>query len=436
MHIGRRRIGAISLAVLVAVLVTGCSEGGSTTEASRATTSVSASASACAADLTACARRSSLGDLVPDGAIAPASGTPIRIGMMNQEASPAGSYTQLSQAARAAIDFVNDALGGLHGHPLELELCDNGFSAEQSVACAQQMVDERVPVVLGGIDIFGTGIDVLRQNDIPYAGGIPISAASATSSNSFQWSGGAWGATVAFAHHAAEHGARRAAIVYADFGPIAQAADLGREVLERRNVDTTLVPYPITATDIAAALPAATAADPDVLIVLGADSICRSALTAVRSSGTSAQAYYLGACATPAVTDSLGDNEADGAIFNVEGSISPDDPDTVLYGAAVDRFGRGLDPVGAGTVTFRSVMNVYRALRSLDDGPVDGGSVMAALAAQRAAPSFMGHPSTCDHQQLRGLPAMCSPQQILVEMRDGTLHQLGTWIDVGSVLSR
>ena len=35
--------------------------------------------------------------------------------------------------------------------------------------------------------------------------------------------------------------------------------------------------------------------------------------------------------------------------------------------------------------------------------------------------------------QFEGLPAMCSPQQILAQMEDGTLSQLSDWIDVGQI---
>jgi branched-chain amino acid transport system substrate-binding protein len=45
----------------------------------------------------------------------------------------------------------------------------------------------------------------------------------------------------------------------------------------------------------------------------------------------------------------------------------------------------------------------------------------------------MGHSSTCDGEQLAGLPALCSPQQILAEMREGELVQISDWIDVGQI---
>ena len=45
----------------------------------------------------------------------------------------------------------------------------------------------------------------------------------------------------------------------------------------------------------------------------------------------------------------------------------------------------------------------------------------------------MGHAYTCDGKQLKGLPAICSPQQILAKIQNRTLSQIGTWIDVGKI---
>src|SRR5690606_5592851 len=109
--------------------------------------------------------------LVPDSPTA-ADGEPFRIGMVNQENTPAGSYPELSQAVQAAVEYVNSQLGGLDGRPIEVEVCNTEFSAEGSTACGQRFVEDGVPVVLGGIDVFGNAIDVLVDNDIPYVGGI------------------------------------------------------------------------------------------------------------------------------------------------------------------------------------------------------------------------------------------------------------------------
>jgi len=77
-------------------------------------------------------------------------------------------------------------------------------------------------------------------------------------------------------------------------------------------------------------------------------------------------------------------------------------------------------------------MNLYSILRGLD-GDITPSAITAALRAQVDAPSFAGHDYTCDGEQFEGLPAMCSPQQILAQMQDEKLEQITDWIDVGAI---
>jgi branched-chain amino acid transport system substrate-binding protein len=331
--------------------------------------------------------------------------------------------------------YVNERLGGVDGRPLELQVCNTGFSAEGSAGCGQQFVEAGVPAVLGGIDVFGTAIEVLGDNGVPYLGGIPISDQSVRSDNSFQWSGGIWGATVAFADHAIrELGARRVAIIHGDFGSINEGAEFGRQVLERADVDVRLVPYPILANDLTPAVQAAIADEPDAVMLLAADAACAAAFQAMQALEVAAQKYFVGACAAPPIIGSVEPAATDGTIFNVEGPVTSDDSsdqDNQLYSAVVERYGDGLDPIGAGTVSFRSFMNLYRILVELGDGGITAEAVTAALREQVDAPSFMGHPSTCDGEQFADLRSICSPQQRLAKMQDRVLEPISDWIDVG-----
>ncbi len=84
-------------------------------------------------DLLACARKSTLAEWVPDTPTK-ATGTPITLGMVNQENTPAASFPELSQADEAAVAFVNDQLGGVDGHPIKLDVCNTKFTAEGSTA--------------------------------------------------------------------------------------------------------------------------------------------------------------------------------------------------------------------------------------------------------------------------------------------------------------
>lgn len=423
--------------ICVAVLATfaaGCSE--PEPDAAADDADPAPSSSECSGDaLLDCARASTIGDLVPDEPVA-AEGEPIVLGMINQENTPAGSYPELSAGVEAAMAFVNDQLGGLDGRPLELEVCNTNFSAEGSTSCGQQFVERGVPVVLGGIDVFGNGIEVLADNEVPFVGGIPISEQSVQSPNSFQWSGGSWGATVAFADYAAnELDAQRVAIVYGEFGSITESAEYAKSVLDDAGVTTQLVPYPILSTDVSSAIQAAATGDPDAIFMLAADTGCAAGYEGMQTLGVTAQRFFTGACVSPTILGSVAPEATDGTIFNVEGPISSDQPteDGALYLAVIDEYGDGVDAMGAATVTFRSFMNLYSILRGLGVDATTPEGITESLRAQVDAPSFMGHPYTCDGEQFAGLPAMCSPQQILGQVRDGELVQISDWIDVGAI---
>ena len=434
----RRWIGALALAAVVA---TGCSEpepeASDTTDGTDTSTDDGSRADACP-DLLACAREGTLADLVPDEPTA-ADGEPIVLGMINQDNTPAGSFPELSGAVQAGVEWINDEMGGIDGRPVEVQVCNTEFSPEGSTACAQRFVELGVPVVVGGIDVFGNAIDTLEDNGIPYVGGIPVSTQSSISPVSFQWSGGTWGATVAFAEHAiTEVEAERVSILYGEFGSIAESGQYGREVLEAAGVEVQLVPYPILATDLAAPLEAAAATDPDAVIVLAADTGCRPAFEGLAALDLDVTAYFVGACAAPTIIEALDPEVTEGAVFNVEGPVDPEipQPDFDLYFGVVERYGDGLDPVGAGTVSFRSFMNLYVILRELGADGISSEAIIDALRAKEDEPSFMGHPYTCDGSDFPDLPALCSPQQVLVQIQDGTLTQISDWIDVGAVYRR
>lgn len=388
-----------------------------------------------------CEESTTLGDLLPCKPVR-ARGEPLLLGMVNTETAPTGAFPELTLAVEAGITWINRELGGVGGRPLSLVTCDTKFSPEGSQACAQQMVDEGVVAVLGGIDIFSTGMAILEQNEIPYIGGIPAAFEQVKSPVSFQFSGGTWGAGVAFAHYAVDVlGAKRIGIMYGDFGSIKSAAvDYSAKVAEALGADeVTVVPFPITATDFIAPLTAANEGSPDAIFVFAADAACVPVMKATQDLGISAQLFLTGACAAPKTTTTAGAS-AVGTLFNVEGPVvGSGDADTSMYFDVIDEYGKGLDAAGAGTVSFRSLMNLWLVLSDL--GPdATRAAILEQLRTAVDAPSFMGHPYTCDGQQIPEFPALCAAQQVIAEFTAKGLRQAGKgqkktkWIDVAAIV--
>lgn len=432
----RRSMRFVAGVALAAALASACSE--SEESGAGEASSTTAAPSECTGDepvVTCAPQDTTLGEL-PEEPVA-ASGEPIRIGTINQETGAAGAFPELTQADRAAVRLVNEELGGVDGRPLELITCDTKFSPAGSQACAQQMVDEDVVAVVGGIDVFGDGITTLEQNGIPYVGGIPVSFPSVRSPLSFQFSGGSWGAMLGFTDYAIrELDAKKVSILHGDFGPITDAAAYGRRALEAAGVEVRLIAMPLVGADFLPLVTTANENSPDAIVVLTADTGCVPTMQAAADLGVTAPVFLTGACAAPKIVSDAGD-AAEGRYFNVEGPIRPDDPDadTALYNAVIERYGEGLDAPGAGTVSFRSLMNLYLVMRELGADGITRESIAEAFRSAEETPSFMGHPYTCDGEQFEGLPALCAPQQIIARYTDGTLEQVSDWIQVGELSS-
>lgn len=372
---------------------------------------------------------------VPDTATPAGTAEPIRIGMINQENTPLGSFPELRLGSEAAVAFINAELGGVGGRPLELHPCITTFSPEKSRACAQELVEKEVVAVNGGIDITSNGsIPVLEQNQIPYVGGIPINFDEMRSPISFQFSGGVPGSFTAFAYDAATRlKAEKVAVAYGDFASIKSAGvDYGIATLKKLGVDEVAdIPFPVTTTDFLPVLTKANEGNPDAIFLGAADTACGPAMKTAHELGITATIYLVGSCASPTIAEQIGEEAVEGRIFSIEGPKAEDDPETTLYFDAVARYGDPqLSAATAATVSFRGMMNLYATLVELGPDDISSASIIDHLRSAKDHPSFTGHAYTCDGLQLPDLPALCAPQQILVQRRGNELVRITDWIDV------
>ena len=153
-----------------------------------------------------------------------ASGEPITVGVISDGATDAIDNTQGAEAAMAAIEYANDYLGGINGHPIEVETCETGQTPSGATTCAVEMVDAGVDAVLVGI----SGQDAAIYNGLA-GSGIPY-VSSATAAPDILLGEGAFvfanpiGGFAASVLLAEESGADHAAFVVIDV-PAATAPD-------------------------------------------------------------------------------------------------------------------------------------------------------------------------------------------------------------------
>ena len=255
---------------------------------------------------------------------------------------------------------------------------------------------------------------------------------AARSPVSFQFSGGTWGAALGMGQYAVEElDARKIAMIYAEFGPITDAAELGKRAMEAAGAEVTLVSVAPVNADMVQALNTAAQSDPDVIIALTADSGCKPTMQTAQQLGLDVPIMYTGACAAPKILDSVGD-AAEGAIFNLEAELGRQPRQRRVPGRYPTGTARSTTTKRKAPARWPSVatINLYAQLRELGAEAITPDAILAAFRGAVDAPSFFGHPYTCDGEQLDGYPAFCAPQQSLGTVKSGEIEALTGWIDV------
>ncbi len=163
---------------VLAITVAACSSSGSSTS-SPASTGASASSA---------------------GAVSTATGSPINIGVIQPTNTAIYNAGDEVAAVRAAALAVN-ASGGINGHKVVVDYCNNQDDPNITATCVRQMISDKVVELAAGIDILGpsmvqslsaAGIPVVDEDALslgemtaptafPLTGGIPAAMAVATS---------------------------------------------------------------------------------------------------------------------------------------------------------------------------------------------------------------------------------------------------------------
>jgi len=127
-----------------------------------------------------------------------AEGEPIVIGLQNPEGDPAGTFPEYTIAAEAAVDYINNELGGIGadyeagtpGRPIELKVCKMAITPADSQRCANELASEKPFAVFSTLNFFGNHFEVLTGAGIPVFVGTPISPADFTTPGVYAIGGG------------------------------------------------------------------------------------------------------------------------------------------------------------------------------------------------------------------------------------------------------
>jgi branched-chain amino acid transport system substrate-binding protein len=350
-----------------------------------------------------------------------ASGTPVKVGLINNEGSSASAAPNVGDAAVAAAQYANDELGGIAGHPIQITRCAEEEDTASATACANEMVQDNVAVtVIGGVGTGDVIVPILAKAGIPYVTVTGTSTAELTSPDAFSWSGGYEATLAGAAAYAKQQGYKKVtAFVVSVPSAIQGAKALGVPAFKADGVTLTIEPVPAGVPDATAQVTAGLAGSPSAAMTIVDQTTCTSVLKALNVVNPTLPVLSITSCLTDSTVQALGSAMNGVKIF---GSSSPQstDPEGQLYRYVMAKYAPSVSVAGYTVVGYQSMLGLVRAVAGLKGTPTPA-SITAAIKAARNVPlpAGGGLAFTCNGKALASLPSVCSLGEVMVTVQNG-----------------
>ncbi|ATD70982.1 MULTISPECIES: ABC transporter substrate-binding protein [Gordonia] len=362
--------------------------------------------------LTACADDSSDSSSAGETSSLPsnaATGDPIKIGFITPEGG-AVTTPMVREGGEAAVEYLNNNGGGIGGHKIDLVVCKQQEEPASATKCANQMVEEKVSVVVSPLGAQGAVmLPIVAGAGIPYVAQAPVSQAEMATPGSFMLSGGIVAVLAGQAATAAKDGLKKVSLIIGDSGDAAASVKaLGDPMFQRAGVALNVVTIPTGAADLTPQITAGLADNPDAVSILGDTRQCISVLKTLQTVAPDAKKYLIASCLDKPVLDAVGNEAVSGSKAFTTVNLSSDDPSVTQYRSVMAQYAPDTDPAGLAYIGYQ----VVAALGELNglDGTVDAQTFKKALAGAKDVPlpAAPGITFTCDGKAFPPLTSLCS----------------------------
>jgi branched-chain amino acid transport system substrate-binding protein len=412
-----RWLSVTGAAVLV-LTAAACSSSGSSGSSSSGSTSTPASSSTTAAASTSVF-----------GTPKKATGSPYTFGMINDETG-AVTFPEARQGAIAAVDYVNNYLDGINGHPIVIDECTGDGTPATAARCANQLVAAHPLAILGAADVGApASIPIYAHANLAYLGGIPFTPVPETASNSIQFWSVSVGDNAAAAVYAGKTlGIKSVALIYFSNAQGESILPQITPVFKAAGV-TTIHDIPLSPTSPdpspQAALVESSGAQ---LVYVDVPNGCGNVLKALKSVGFTGKIMGIDPCSAPPVIAAAAGGAEGMYIASPFMLQSGTSQQAQLFEAAMKKWaapGTLIDSIS--TAGFATVMNVQQVLSTISGTPTTS-SILAAFKSG-THPNFLSHSYTCNGQALKGAAAICNDYYLMNQIENGAVTQPDpTWV--------
>jgi len=407
-----RWLSVTAAAVLTLTAAAGCSSSSSSGSSAPASSSTTAAASSSVF-----------------GTPKKATGSPYVFGMINDETGSV-TFPEARQGSIAAVDYVNNYLDGINGHPIVIDECTGDGTPATAARCANQLVADHPLAIMGAADVGApASIPIYQHADLAYLGGIPFTPVPEIASNSIQFWSVSVGDNAAAAVYAGKTlGVKSVALIYFSNAQGESIIPQITPVFKAAGVTTIhYIPLSPTSPDPSpqAALVESSGAQ---LAYVDVPNGCGNVLKALKTVGYTGKIMGIDPCGAPPVISAAAGGAEGMYIASPFVLQSGSSQQAQLFQAAMKKWaapGTLIDSIS--TAGFATVMNIQQVLSTISGTPTTA-SILAAFRSGTHQ-NFLSHPYTCNGQALKGAPAICNDYYLMNQIQNGVVTQPDpTWV--------
>jgi branched-chain amino acid transport system substrate-binding protein len=195
--------------------------------------------------------------------------TPVTVGFVNQQGGAQVIGQHATDGAEMAIKYINAQLGGVDGHPIQLDTCFIASAEEEGTGCAQKfLANKNVHVIAMGAAVIGVqSFYSTLGGAIPVVGGVAALGIDGAQKNTAVLFGDATSVLGPMGTYGKDvlH-AKTAVILYPDTASATPGALATEAGLKAAGISVKMGPYPETTTDLTGVLASTGAASADMVI--------------------------------------------------------------------------------------------------------------------------------------------------------------------------
>jgi len=350
-----------------------------------------------------------------------ASGTPVKIGLINNEGSSPVAEPSTGDAAVAAADYANAELGGIGGHPIQVIRCAENEDVASSTACANEMVQDNVAAVdIGTTGLGNTIVPIITKAGIPYVSATGSSSDELTTPGTFMWTGGFPADLGGMAAYAAQHGYKKVTAFVIDTpSALAGAQEIGTPAFKAAGVALSIESVPEAVADATPQVTAGLGDKPGAVAIVADASTCTSVLQALSTVDPGLPVYAVTSCLNSSTLTALGSAMSGVKIFGRSDTES-NNPEAQLYRYVMAKYYPSANASGDTVTGYQGMLGLVRATAGLTGDPTPASITTAVKAAKDVPlPAGAGLTFTCNGKMFPGLPSNCSAGDVVLTIENG-----------------